>query len=339
MNEAAKLWNKAIQGAKADSNLAINRSRVKVGQAISSRLSRLANELKTIFKDGLESGLSSSALKQEFQGAIDYTKSGLRDIVDKELNTLREELKVEMDRLHDRMNLRLFVTDFDLPDMDEILRDASLSIGREVIDVLQSVLGIVLSTIINPILGIVSAVVTVVRKIWEWSGGKRKRRRAARTKAQRQIDSEMAKVRKEWEDKLDKGWDKLSAQVELRLNAAARLALAFQEASASLKEEAIHLDIAATRLTTRFLKVDDSTPTHDLLIPVTQSGVGRIDKLVHVGKGPWKLPRLPSLPKFCSYPDANAVRQAQDMKQEQRDLAYMVAKRMRNPARKRRIHG
>ena len=48
MNEAAKLWNKAIQGAKADSNLAINRSRVKVGQAISSRLSRLANELKTM---------------------------------------------------------------------------------------------------------------------------------------------------------------------------------------------------------------------------------------------------------------------------------------------------
>ena len=44
--------------------------------------------------------------------------------------------------------------------------------------------------------------------------------------------------------------------------------------------------------------------------------------LVHVGKGPWKLPRLSSLPKFRSYPDAYAVRQAQDLKRGQRDHVY-----------------
>ena len=155
---------------------------------ISSRLSRLSNELKGTFKDGLDKGFSSSKLKQEFRCAIDDVKPDLQDIVDKELNVLREELKVEMNRLHERMNLRLFVTDFDLPDMDEILRDASLSVGREVIDVLLSVLGIVLLALANIIAAIVAGVMAVLRKLWEWfGGGKRKRKRAARTKARRQI--------------------------------------------------------------------------------------------------------------------------------------------------------
>ncbi|MDE2725344.1 MAG: 50S ribosome-binding GTPase, partial [Gemmatimonadota bacterium] len=236
MNKAAKLWNKAIRDAKAESSSTIKRSRIRVGQMISSRLSRLSNELKGTFKDGLDKGFSSSKLKQEFRCAIDDVKPDLQDIVDKELNVLREELKVEMNRLHERMNLRLFVTDFDLPDMDEILRDASLSVGREVIDVLLSVLGIVLLALANIIAAIVAGVMAVLRKLWEWfGGGKRKRKRAARTKARRQIDSEMTKIRKVLEDTLDEGWDKLGAQVSLRLNAAARLVSAFQDASTSLK--------------------------------------------------------------------------------------------------------
>lgn len=340
MNKAAKLWNKAIRDAKAESSSTIKRSRIRVGQMISSRLSRLSNELKGTFKDGLDKGFSSSKLKQEFRCAIDDAKPDLQDIVDKELNVLREELKVEMNRLHERMNLRLFVTDFDLPDMDEILRDASLSVGREVIDVLLSVLGIVLLALANIIAAIVAGVMAVLRKLWEWfGGGKRKRKRAARTKARRQIDSEMTKIRKVLEDTLDEGWDKLGAQVSLRLNAAARLVSAFQDASTSLKEKAITLDTTATQLTTRFLKADNSTPKHDLLIPVQKSGGGHIDMLVHVGKGPWKLPRLSSLPKFRSYPDAYAVRQAQDLKRGQRDHVYMVVKRMWNSERKRKIHG
>lgn len=342
MNKAAKLWNKAIRDAKAESSLTIKRSRIRAGQMISSRLSRLSNKLKDTFKDGLDSGLSSSALKQEFRSAIDDVKPDLRDIVDKELNVLREELKVDMNRLHERMNLRLFVTDFDLPDMDmdEILRDATLSIGQEVLDLLSSVLGIVFLALTNIIVAIVAVAVAVLRKIWEWfGGGKRKRKRAARTKARHQIDCEMAKVRKVLEDTLDENWDKLGAQVSLRLNTAAQLVSAFQDASASLKEKAIMIDIAAAQFTSRFLKAGNHTPKHDLLIPVQQPGGGHIDLLVHVGKGPWELPRLSSLPKFCSYPNARAVRQAQDMKREQRDHVYMIVKRMWGPERKRKIHG
>ena len=341
MNKAAKLWNKAIRDAKAESSLTIKHSRIRVGQMISSRLSRLSNELKDTFKDGLDRGISSSTLEQEFRCAFDDANPDLQDIVDKERNTLHEELKVEMNRLHERLNLRLFVTDFDLPDMgmDEILRDASLSVRREVIDVILSALSTALLTIINPIL-IISGLLTVVRKIWEWfGGGKRKRKREARTKARHKIDHMMTKFRKEWEDNLDEGWDKWGTQVSQRLNAAARLVSAFQGASASLKEEAITLNVAATQLTSRFLKFGSHTPKHDLLIPIQKPGGGHIDMLVHVGKGPWKLPRLSSLPKFRSYPNVRAVRHAQDLKREQRDHVYMIAKRMWNPERKRKIHG
>ena len=339
MNKAAKLWNKAIRDAKAESSLTINRSRIRVGQMISSRLSQLVNELKDAIKDGLDNRLSSRALVREFRSTIECAKPDLQDIIDKELNTLREELKVEMDRLYERMNLRLFVSDFDLPDMDEILRDASLSVGREVIDVLMSILGTVILIKINIILAIVTGVVTVVRKIWEWSGGKKKRKRVAKTKAWDQIDHMMTKVRKELEDKLDEGWDKVGTQVSRRLDAAARLTSAFHGASTSLKEEAITLNIAATQLTSHFLKVGSRTPKHDLLIPIQKPGGSHIDMLVHVGKGPWELPRLASLPKFRSYPNAHAVRQAQDLKREQRDHVYRIVKRMWDPERKRKVHG
>ena len=72
-----------------------------------------------------------------------------------------------MNRLHERMNIRLFVADFDLPDMDKILRDTSRSVVREVVDVLGSVLSTVLAALMNPILGIITGVVAALRKIWE----------------------------------------------------------------------------------------------------------------------------------------------------------------------------
>ena len=340
LDDAAKLWDKAIRDAKAKSSLAIKRSRARAGQTISSRLSRLSNELKATFQDGVDSGLSSSTLKRKFRSAVKSAEPDLLDIINEELNALREDLKVEMSRLHERMNIRLFVADFDLPDMDKILRDASLSVGREAVGVLGSVLSAVGAALINPILGIITGIVAVLRKIWEWfGGGKRKRERKVRTEAGRLIDREMTKVRKELRDKLDEGWDKLEAQVLLHLDDAERLASAFQGASDSLKEEAITLDIAATRLTTRFLQTDDSTPERDLLIPVQGSESDGIDLLVHVGKGPWKLPRLLTLPKLCSYPNASAVRRANCMTREQRERAYIVAKRMENPDRKGRTHG
>lgn len=340
LDDAAKLWNKAIRDAKAKSSLAIKRSRARAGQTISSRLSRLSNELKATFQDGVDSGLSSSTLKRKFRSAIKSAEPDLRDIINEELNALREDLKVEMNRLHERMNVRLFVADFDLPDMDKILRDASLSVGREAVGVLGSILSTVLAALINPILGIITGIVAVLRKIWEWfGGGKRKRERKARTEAGCLIDREMTKVRKKLRDKLDEGWDKLEAQVLLHLDDAERLASAFQGASDSLKEEAITLDIAATRLTTRFLQTDDSTPERDLLIPVQGSESDGIDLLVHVGKGPWKLPRLSTLPKLCSYPNASAVRRAGSMTREQRERAYIVAKRMRHSEQEGRTYG
>lgn len=340
LNDAAKLWNEAIRDAKAGSSLAVKRSRARVGQTISSRLSRLSNELKATFQDGVDSGFSSSALKSEFQSAIKSVEPDLRNILDKESNVLCEELKVEMDRLHERMNIRLFVSDFDLQDIDKILRDTSRSVVREVVDVLASILGIVLAALLHKVLAIITLIVAVVRKIWEWFfGGRDKQKRKARTEAGRLIDREMNKVREKLGDKIDEGWDKLDAQVLSHLDEAERLASAFQNASHSLKEEAVVLDIAATRLTTRFLQTGDSVPERDLLIPVQGAESGGIDLLVHVGKGPWKLPRLSTLPKLHSYPDANAVRRADCMTREQRERTYIVAKRMRNSEWEGRTHG
>ena len=279
-------------------------------------------------------------MESKFQSAIKSVEPDLRNILYKESNALREDLKVEMDRIHERMNVRLLVTDFDLPDMDKILRDVSPSVVREVVDTLMSVLGTVLAYIINPILGIITGIFAGLRKIWEWFfGGRDKQKRKARTEADRLIDREMAKVRERLKDALDEGWDKLDAQVLAHLDDAERLASAFQNASDSLKEEAITLDIATTQLTTRFLQVGDSVPERDLLIPVQGYESDGIELLVHVGKGPWKLPRLSTLPKLHSYPDASAVRRADCMTREQRERAYIVAKRMRNSERKERTHG
>lgn len=339
LDDATKLWNKAIRDAKAESSLAINRSRARARQTISSRLSHLSIELKATVQNGVDSGLSSSALKSKFQSAIKSVEPDLRNILYKESNALREDLKVEMDRIHERMNVRLLVTDFDLPDMDKILRDVSPSVVREMVDTLLSVLGTVLAGLINPILGIITGIVAGLRKIWEWFfGGRDKQKRKARTEAGRLIDREMTKVREKLGDKIDEGWDKLDAQVLSHLDEAERLASAFQNASRSLKEEAVALDIAATRLTTRFLQTGDSVPERDLLIPVQGSESDGIDLLVHVGRGPWELPRLSTLPKLHSYPDANAVRRADCMTREQRECAYIVAKRMRNSEWKERTH-
>ncbi len=340
LDDATKLWNKAIRDARVESSLAIRRSRAKVEQAISSRLSCLSNELNATFQGEVNSGLSLSTLKRKFRSAIKSAEPDLREIIDEELNALREDLKVEMDRFHEHMNVRLFVADFDLTDIDKILRDVSLSVGREVVNVVQSILGIVRIALTNTIAAIVAGIVAALRKIWEWfGGGKRRRKRRARTKAGHLINREMTKIQKKLGDELDGGWDKLDDQVLSHLDDEERLASAFQNASDRLKEEAITLDIAATQLTTRFLQIGDSVPERDLLIPVRRAEGDGIDLLVHVGKGSWELPRLSTLPRLHSYPDASAVRRADCMTREQQERAYIVAKRMRNSERKGRIHG
>ena len=239
LDDAAKLWNKAVREAKAQSSKAIKRSRAKVGQKISLRLSRLSGEQKETVKDGVERSLSSSTLKRKFRSAIKSAEPDLKDIFEEECKALQEDLKVEMDRLHQRMNVQLFVIDFDLPDMDEILRNVSRSVGKEMLDDIVSVLSAVL-TRLSTVLMILTRITALLGRIWErFGGGKRKREREARTKAGRLIDREMAKVRKTMKGNLDEEWGKLDAQILSHLDAAEQLTSAFQNASDSLKEEAI----------------------------------------------------------------------------------------------------
>lgn len=340
LDEAAKLWRRLIQNARTGSNSAVKRSRAKVGQTISSRLSSLSNELKANIQEGLDQGLSSTALKHEFQRTVKCAIPDLKNIVEKELNALSEELKLEMDRLHDRMKVGFVVPEFDLPDIDKILQDASLSVEREVFEAFQRIFDAILMSRINLILGILIGIIAVVEKIWKlFLGGKRKRKRKARTAVGRMIDLEMIRVRKKWENTLNEGWDDLGAKVSKLLNYSERLDSGLQSASDSLKEGAIALDIDATVLTTRFLQIDDSVPEGDLLIPVQSSEGDGINLLVHVGKGPWVLPRLPTLPQLCTYPNAGSLLRADCMTREQRKRAYIVAKRMRKSGRKDRTHG
>lgn len=118
-----------------------------------------------------------------------------------EAKALRDQLDMRMNRRLARVSRRIelvsdlaeFSGDVDLVEVFERLKITFTYVLREIGDALLSIGSSLLLTIVNPILGLVAAIVGVAKKIWDWwVADPQRRKREARDRAAADLESQFS---------------------------------------------------------------------------------------------------------------------------------------------------
>ena len=304
--DVASRWHDHVSRSKQASRSAIERRRRLVDGAVKSRLGSFANDLTETIGDGLNRGLAAMQVQQNISERAKQVNLDLKSDIESELHALQQDLRTEIDLLEERLDVGSLSFEFESPEMAELFRRASLSISGEFLDVVQRSLRVLWLWLWrgNPIAGIIAAVTQVVIKIWDWFlGGKRRRRREILRKAHGVVRKHVLSVKKIVAAELDHVFDSLNRQVSRCFDPAGELTADLRRISSALANAGLTLDLAAARLTTRFLVAGEGGKgaCHVLLPIQTNAGKG-IEMVVHVGDEPCRLIGLPNLPTVRNYP-------------------------------------
>lgn len=79
----------------------------------------------------------------------------------------------------------------------------------------MSIWGVIAALVIHPILGLIAAIFSLIRKIWDWFvGNSDKKKRKAKAKAIKQIEENIIEVKDEIENELEKNFKRLDKETK-----------------------------------------------------------------------------------------------------------------------------
>lgn len=150
--------------------------------------------LKKAVNHGIDNGASESSIKIELDKIKKEQSEELNNSIKNLLSSMKEEIEGKIEEFKNRMSLQMqFLNlkgDFDLGSILESLEINFKYVLGQVLDVGLSIWGVVVAFGINPIGGVITGVLALARKIWNWFwDDPDKRKREAKSKAARKIDS------------------------------------------------------------------------------------------------------------------------------------------------------
>jgi len=159
-------------------------------------------ELKKAISRGIDNGDSEGTIKSKLENIKEEQSKSLNKGIKNLLSSMKEEIEGKIKEFKDRMSLQMqFLNlkgDFNLESILESLEINFKYVLGQIVDVGLSIWGVVLAFGINPILGIVTGVLALARKIWDWFFGDiDKRKREAKSKAVNEIDSMIVNIEKD----------------------------------------------------------------------------------------------------------------------------------------------
>lgn len=205
-NTISELY-KTFENAK---NL-LEKYKKEIKQYLESQLEELRIKLNKIVSEGIEKSQDEGELKNQIHNIIKESSGKTNRVIEYKINELERELNVLFDELNKHIalfsrfidlrgeiNLRVVIEKIKIG-MDYIL--------KQVLDVGLSIYGVVIAFIINPILGVITAIVSIVRKIWDWFfGDPAKRKREAMKKAYDEIEKTINNIKYEVNSILDRNF-------------------------------------------------------------------------------------------------------------------------------------
>lgn len=217
---------KEISNVIAKSSLLVKRYNQEIVECINTELNDMDNGIKSVVFQGIDLNHTQS----EIESNINKVKKNYKEKIDKKTKSLLNDMNSEFNKLINQFKNRIELTikiselknekgDIDLVALMKKLEISISYLMGQALDVGTSILTVIGLFAVNPILGIITGVVMVVRKIWDWFvKDPNVRKRQAKEEAYKKIQIEIEKIRRETISTLNKELKKLENQVNLSMN-------------------------------------------------------------------------------------------------------------------------
>ncbi len=210
--------NKLINMYMEDANNIILKYEDEIHTTLDINIKNMKVELKKTLNQSIDNGDSKSSIESKLNTIQKKYEDVLESDINKLLSSMQSEILGKIDEFKNRLSLQIqsfnFRGYFDLDTIFESLKINFKYIIGQILDVSVSLIGIIITFGINIIAGIIITVVTLARKIWNWFvSDPDKRRRKAKSKAMKEIDSKVKAKEKNLRAQLNREFRKIKRSV------------------------------------------------------------------------------------------------------------------------------
>ncbi|MBB6633505.1 GTPase [Cohnella thailandensis] len=290
---------------------------------LDARLERMKSDMQHKLASCIDNGLGESAIQNALREVKDRHELEIKDGLEAHIASLRSEIAKHLDNLRTRIDLGLKFNGVKNGDIDlgEIVREMKLSfkyIFDQVADLGFTIVGIVTSFAINPILGAVTLVVGVIRKIWDWFfRDPAKRKREAKDKAYYEIDKSINGVKKEMEANMRREAATLERGIKRQLHAVNQFVRSTERLSQALNAKVRELNLVRIDISNSLIEfVSGTRPQVAYLDLRMRRAVCILDKPIRYRE------ELLQLEAFEQYGSINELLNGLDQRVERQILFY-----------------
>jgi len=189
---------------------------INIKKIIKVKIENLSAKLKKSIHSSIDNEIDPKTLeKQVNQQLLDF-KHQLKQSLEQEMEDFKDKILRDLDVLRKKVEFMIaFEVGTDLKSVIDKLSYSFWEVLKEIGDSLLSVISTIGLFFINPILGIIAGLVSLVRKLWDWFSGNVKKKKAdAKKKANEQVEKTINEIRKEIYSKLDEIYREIERQFE-----------------------------------------------------------------------------------------------------------------------------
>ena len=216
-------------------------------------------ELKKTISKVIDNGDSESSMKSDLDTVKQKQSKKLNEDITTLLSSMKNEIEGKIKEFKNRMSLQMgFLNlkgDFNLESILESLEISFKYVLGQIVDVGLSIWGVVIAFAINPILGIVSGVLALARKIWDWFfSDPDKRKREAKSKSTKKIDSLINDIEKKIRSDLERELSKVNSNTKKPVKQLQESMKGIKNISLSIDKKISEIKLSQTNLSLLLMK-------------------------------------------------------------------------------------
>ena len=184
-----------------------------------SILNEMQNEMRKRVYEGIDHKWPEDYMQEELKLIQKNYKNKIKKEIENNFKNMEEEIKIKIEEFEGRLDLYIrlgkFTGEINLKGIIEKLKIDFRYIFKQILDLGFSIWGVITACAIDPILGIITGVIALVRKIWDWFfGDPEKRKKEAKRKAYNEIKRSVNDVKKQIDMKLKSEFRRLRRKIQ-----------------------------------------------------------------------------------------------------------------------------
>ena len=231
----------------------------EIHASLDVNINRMRVELKKTLSKVIDNGDGESSMKSEVNMVTKEVTEKLNEDIKTLLSSMKDEIEGKIKEFKNRMSLQMgFLNlkgDFNLESILESLEISFKYVLGQIVDVGFSIWGVVVLFAINPILGIVSGVLALARKIWDWFfSDPDKRKREAKSKSAKKIDSLINDIEKKIRSDLKRELRKVNSKTKKPVKQLQESMKGIKNISLSIDKKISEIKLSQTNLSLLLMK-------------------------------------------------------------------------------------